>query len=185
MKKRIISLVLALSFVFASVMSANAASFSQNGAAKTPTAITYKDITRLQDLASSTRGKQAKIVNAVRYNGSNTTWVVRLNFGEAGDQCAADFVITTYPYGRNPKTQEINTLPFGNVEEGTAYFGPCWYFFGVFDDVTHNSCGFCVAERIKRWPDWKDLSFSGVTARGVGYTGSYPQTCDEFVADHQ
>lgn len=190
MKKRIISLVLALTFVFASVLSTNAASFSQGATVgtvttKNPTSISYKDISRLADIATNVRGKQARIVNATRYNGSNTVWVVRLNFGEAGDQCAADFIVNVYPYSWDSKTQSVTSLPFANAEEGTAKFGPCWYYFGLFDDVTHQSCGFALAERIKRWPNWTDASFSGITYRGVGYTGSYAEGCDvAFMEKH-
>lgn len=190
MKKRIISLVLALTFVFASVLSTNAASFSQGATVgtvttKNPTSISYKDISRLAELATNVRGKQARIVNATRYNGSSTVWVVRLNFGEGGDQCAADFIINVYPYSWDSKTQSVTSLPFANVEEGTAKFGPCWYYFGLFDDVTHQSCGFAIAERIKRWPNWTDMSFSGVTYRGVAYNGSYTEPNDQaFIEKH-
>ena len=195
--KKVISLVLAMSFVFASVFAANAASFSQSGATKTPTAISYRDFKRLVEptkdkdgkevpsVVEKVRGKKASIVNAVRYNGSNTTWIVRLSFGEAGDQCAADFVVTCYPYSRDPKTQTITSLPFTTVKEGTAIYGPCWYYFGLFDDIMHDSCGFAVCERIKRWPDWKDLSFSGSTKRGVYYSGSYAEGNDTaFIENH-
>lgn len=183
--KKVISLVLAMSFVFASVFAANAASFSQSGATKTPTAISYRDINRLAEIATTVRGKQARVVNAIKYNGNATNWIVRLSFGDTGDQCAADFAITCYPYSRDPKTQMITSLPFVTVEEGTAIYGPCWYYFGLFDDVMHNSCGFAVCERIKRWPDWKDLSFSGKTNRGVLYTGSYAEGNDvAFIENH-
>lgn len=190
MKKRIISLVLALTFVFATVLSTNAATFSQGAAVgtvttKNPTSISYKDISRLAELATTVRGKQAKIVNATRYNGSNTTWVARLNFGDGGDQCAADFVLTVIPYSWDSVKLSVTSLPFSNVEEGTAKFGPCWYYFGLFDDATHQSCGFAIAERIKRWPNWDDLTFSGVTYRGVSYTGSYTEGCDSaFIEKH-
>ena len=190
MKKRIISLVLALTFVFASVLSTNAASFSQGSTVgtvttKNPTSISYKDISRLAEIATNVRGKQARIVNATKYNGSNTVWIARLNFGEGGDQCAADFVINVYPYSWDAKTLSVTSLPFANAEDGTAKFGPCWYYFGLFDDATHQSCGFAVAERIKRWPDWKDMTFSGVTYRGVGYSGSYTEANDQaFIEKH-
>ena len=189
MKKRIISLVLAMSFVFASVLSTNAASFSQSGNAKTPTALTYKDVSRLVDVATHVRGKQHRIVNATKYNGSDTIWVVRLVSGSGMEQKQEDYVLNVYPYGRDPETQEVNTLPFKNVEEGTKKFGPAWFYFGVFDDVSHNSCGFVVAERIKRWPNWDDLSFSGPQpgnfSRGIYYTGSYKQeSSDSFMEKH-
>ena len=190
MKKRVISLVLALTFVFASVFASNAATSNQGATVgsittKNPTAISYKDISRLAELATTVRGKQAKIVNATKYNGSNTTWIVRLNFGDGGDQCAADFVITCLPYSWDSVKLQPTSLPFGNVEEGTAMYGPCWYYFGLFDDVNHNSCGFAIAERIKRWPDWDDLTFSGVTYRGVGYSGSYLEANDQaFIEKH-
>lgn len=194
MKKKIISLVLALTFVLSSVFSANAASYITDGQKKIPTELTLKDLDRLSKVMSTVRGKTAYIVNAKRYNDNGTTWIVRMSFGEEGDQCAGDFVVNCYPYARDPKTQEINTLPFKTVEEGTKMFGPCWYFFGLFDDLHHNSCGFAVAERIKRWPSWRDYSFSkdemegqnsGRTYRGVVYSGSYTEEMDvNFVANH-
>ena len=54
MKKRVISLVLALTFVFASVFASNAATSNQGATVgsittKNPTAISYKDISRLAE----------------------------------------------------------------------------------------------------------------------------------------
>ena len=203
MKKRIISLVLALTFVFASVLTTNAASFSQGATlgtitTKTPVAISYKDISRLAEIATNVRGKQARIVNATKYNGSNTTWIVRLNFGDDGNQCAGDFVVNVYPYSWDLATQRVAALPFeGEADKGgTAKFGPCWYYFGLFDDVSHQICGFAVAERINRWPNWDDqrfdsaianqgTQFPGTTFRGVRYTGAYPEISSlSFVEDH-
>lgn len=188
--KKIISLVLALTFVCATVITTNAATFSQGATVgsittKNPTSISYKDVSRLAEVATNVRGKQARVVNATKYNGSNTTWIVRLNFGEGGDQCAADFVLNVYPYSWDSKTQSVTSLPFASLEDGAAKYGPCWYYFGLFDDATHQSCGFAVAERIKRWPNWTDNTFSGVTYRGIGYTGSYAEGCDNaFIEKH-
>lgn len=191
MKKRIVSLVLALSFVFASVVTTNAAQYDVPGrvvgtvTTKTPTAISYKDVNRLAEVATTVRGKQARVVNATRYNGNNVVWIARLHFGEGGDQCAADFVLTTIPYSWDKATERVTSLPFKDVAEGTNIYGPCWYYFGLFDDATNQSCGFAIAERIKRWPDFNDLTFSGVTSRGVAYTGSYTSASSEsFIEDH-
>lgn len=183
--KRIVSLVLAASFVFASVFSVSAASYVQNGTVKTTTFISYKDLNRLTEVATTEKGKQCRIVNAQKYNGSDTTWIVRLSF--AGE--TADYAITCFPYGRDPKTQEITTLPFKSKEEGNAWAcngqKTSWFYFGLFDDVMHNSCGFGIAERIKRWPEWNDLNFSGKTTRGVYYTGSYAEGSSEaFIENH-
>lgn len=189
MKKRIVSLVLALTFVFASVFTANAATFSQGTTygtitTKNPTSMSYKDVGRLAEIASSVRGKTARVVNATRYNGSNNTWIARLQF-DGADQCAADFVLTTFPYSWDSATETVTSLPFKNVEEGTAMYGPCWYYFGLFDDATHQSCGFALAERIKRWPSWTDMTFSGQTSRGVHYTGAYTAPSDNaFIEAH-
>lgn len=183
MKKRIVSLVLACTFVFASAFAANAATYVDGPTVgtvvtKNPTSMSYKDLERLTVIASNVRGKQAKIVNATRYNGSNTTWIVRLFFAQ-GDQCAADFVVNVLPYSWDTQRQVVTSLPFKDAEEGTAMYGPCWYYFGLFDDATHQSCGFALAERIKRWPGTYDLTFSGFTHRGVGYTGSYPTASED------
>lgn len=210
MKKRIVSLVLALTFVLASVLSTNAASSTTNGLAKTPTNITLKDISRLAEKATAVTGQQARIVNATRYGNSSTTWIVRLAFGNGNDEsacnCAGDFVLTTYPYQWDAVELKAKGLPFSSYEEGTAMFGPCWYYFGVFDDKTHQSCGYVVAERINRWPNWTDLRFDngplvttatgavdqignrgnrGTTARGMHYSGAYTEESSEaFIEKH-
>lgn len=173
------SFVLAMTLVVATAISTNAATYNTNTlgnvVTKTPTAITYKDLRGLVAVASKERGKQARIINAQKYNGSDTTWVARLYFGDEGDQCAADFAITTIPYSWDTVKLMVTSLPFADTAEGTKMYGPCWYYFGVFGTRDHQSCGFGLAERIKRWPEWYDRTFSGVTHRGVGYTGSYAE----------
>lgn len=217
--KKIISLVLVASFVCASIFSVNAASSSISGATKTPVSLSYIDFRRLVEdqkgpnntvlgnvatkfkmdpTGKAKLGKQATILNAVRYNGSATNWIIRIGFengtNESGEKVfnnVGDYAITVYPYARDPKTDEITTLPFRNDDEANAYFARAndvnrsWFYFGLFDDVDHNSCGFAVAERIKRWADWKDLSFSGTTGRGVHYAGSYTEgSSPNFLNEH-
>lgn len=224
--KKIISLMLVASFVCASVFSVNAASstISISGGAKvkTPVSLSYVDFKRLVEdqkgpngtvlgnvatkfkmdpTGKAKLGKQATVLNAVRYNGSATNWIIRIGFdagkNESGEQIfnnVGDYAITVYPYARDPKTDEITTLPFRSDDEANAYFAKAgdlygtnrsWFFFGLFDEVDHNSCGFAVAERIKRWADWKDLSFSGTTGRGVHYAGSYTEgSSQNFLNEH-
>ena len=64
-------------------------------------------------------------------------------------------------------------------------YGPSWYYFGLFDDVTHNICGFAIAERLRRWPAWDDMTFSGVTKRNIGYSGTYTENPRySFIEEH-
>lgn len=182
--KKIIGIVSIVAMMLTMAFSANAAQYSLNGNAKAPTSISYKDISRLVEVASSVKGSQAKVVNAMRYNGSNTTWIVRLSYGAEGAN-SEDFVLTTYPYVYDMEKKQVTSLPFKNVEEGTQMFGPSWMYFGLFGDNDFNSCGFCVAERIKRWPKWNDLSFNGTTKKGITYKGSYAEPCSStFLEDH-
>lgn len=176
-KKFLVGLSLSITMVLLTVMSANAASFTGgsivgNVLTKTPTAISYADIARLAEVATEANGKQASIVNATKYNGSNTTWIVRLCYGNTYEN-AADYVLTVIPYSWDTVAGKVVSLPFANMEEGRAMYGPSWYYFGLFDDVTHNICGFAIAERLRRWPAWDDMTFSGVTKRNIGYSGTY------------
>lgn len=184
MKKIIISLFLTVSFVCAIAFSGNAASYVQNGDLRTPTAMTYKDFTRLEEVATEVRGMQATVVNATRYNGRSDVWMVRISYGEGGKNYSEDYAITVCPFGKSA-TGTVNTLPFKDVEDGTKKFGKGWYYFGLFDTNTYEICGYAIAERVKRWPEWLDLSFNGRTFSGVQYTGNYPEASVlTFLTDH-
>ena len=170
-KKFLIVLSLSVTMVLLTVMSVNAATYTGgnivgNVLTKTPTAISYADIARLAEVATEANGKQASIVNATRYNGSNTTWIVRLCYGNTYEN-AADYVLTVIPYSWDTVQGKVVSLPFANIEEGKTMYGPSWYYFGLFDDVSHNICGFAIAERLRRWPAWDDMTFSGITKRNI------------------
>lgn len=188
-KKFLIVLSLSVTMVLLTVMSVNAATYTGgnivgNVLTKTPTAISYADIARLAEVATEANGKQASIVNATRYNGSNTTWIVRLCYGNTYEN-AADYVLTVIPYSWDTVQGKVVSLPFANIEEGKTMYGPSWYYFGLFDDVSHNICGFAIAERLRRWPAWDDMTFSGITKRNIGYSGTYSeQPRYSFIEEH-
>lgn len=188
-KKFLIVLSLSITMVLLTVMSVNAATYTGgnivgNVLTKTPTAISYADIARLAEVATEANGKQASIVNATRYNGSNTTWIVRLCYGNTYEN-AADYVLTVIPYSWDTVQGKVVSLPFANIEEGKTMYGPSWYYFGLFDDVSHNICGFAIAERLRRWPAWDDMTFSGITKRNIGYSGTYSeQPRYSFIEEH-
>ena len=190
MKKFLISVLLIGAMLVSMLSSVNAANYTggyivNNIMTKSPTYISYEDIARLAEVATEATGKQATIVNATRFNGSDTTWIVRLAYGDSAYENAGDYVLTVFPYSWDTVAGQVVSLPFKNKEEGTALYGSSWYYFGLFDDVTHNICGFAVAERIKRWPRWDELSFSGVTYRKIGYPGSYTEPCSyQFIEEH-
>ena len=188
-KKFLIVLSLSVTMVLLTVMSVNAATYTGgnivgNVLTKTPTAISYADIARLAEVATEANGKQASIVNATRYNGSNTTWIVRLCYGNTYEN-AADYVLTVIPYSWDTVQGKVVSLPFANIEEGKTMYGPSWYYFGLFDDVSHNICGFAIAERLRRWPAWDDMTFSGITKRNIGYSGTYSEKPRySFIEEH-
>lgn len=188
-KKFLIGLSLSMTMVLLTAMSANAATYTGgnvvgNVLTKTPTAISYADIARLAEVATETNGKQASIVNATKYNGSNTTWIVRLCYGNTYEN-AADYVLTVIPYSWDTVAGKVVSLPFANLEEGKAMYGSSWYYFGLFDDVTHNICGFAIAERLRRWPAWDDMTFSGITKRNISYSGTYSENPRySFIEEH-
>lgn len=188
LKKRLIGFALAFTMVM--TMSANAATFTGgnvigNVITKVPTSISYEDLTRLESVATDATGKQAYIVNATKYNGNDNTWIVRLAFGNGTYENGADYVITLLPYSSDVISQQVLSLPFKDVAEGTELYGTSWFYFGLFDNETHNICGYGLAERIKRWPKWDDLSFTGTNKRKNTYTGSYTEACNStFLADH-
>ncbi len=187
-RKALLSAILVNTLVLG--FSANAATFTggnvvNNVITKVPTSITYEDLTRLESVATDATGKQAYIVNATKYNGSDSTWIVRLAFGNGTYENGADYVITLLPYSSDVNTQQVVSLPFKDIAEGTEIYGTSWFYFGLFDNDTHNICGYGLAERIKRWPRWDDLSFTGTSKRKNTYTGSYTEVCNSmFLADH-
>ena len=189
LRKLFLGLLLTVSLVFTTISSSFAATYIggnvvNNVLTKTPTNITLDDIARLTEIATEMTGKQASIVNAVRYNGSNTTWVVRLCFGNSYEN-AADYVLTVLPYSWDLTQAKVVSLPFKTTEEGRNIYGPSWYYFGLFDDVSHNICGFAIAERLRRWPSWADKTYSGTTKRGVTYSGTYEKEPSySFIEDY-
>lgn len=180
--KKLLSLLLVSVFAVSSVINTSAATYVQGAqvgtiVTKTPTSIFYKDLVRFEEVATDTNGKQARIVNATRYNGSNTTWIVRLDVGTGEEKTSADYVLNVVPYSKDIVTNQITSVPAnGKAADGVPIYGPSWYYFGVYDDTAqHNLCGFMLAERIHRFAAWKDLNFSGTNKRGISYTGSYTE----------
>ena len=122
MKKRVLSLCLALAFVFVSAFSSVAATKSG--------IIELSDLKRFQELVASTRGKNARIIN---YQKLGNDWMVHLEVRDAenkGDQCEGDFRVR---FSSEAPAQGTN-------------LGPCWYWFGLFDN-TNNICGYGIAVR--------------------------------------
>ena len=189
--KKITSLLLVLVFVLSSIITTSAATYIEGAqvgtiVTKTPTNVFYKDLVRFEEVATDTNGKQAKIINATRYNGSSTTWIVRLEIGTGEEKTTADYVLNVAPYSKDIVTSQITSVPAnGKVADGVAIYGPSWYYFGVFDDAKHDLCGFMVAERIRRYAAWSDLRFSGTNKRGIAYTGSYTESSSaNFLESH-
>lgn len=188
MKKRILTL-LAIVLIFTSFVNSYGAAYveSQNNGTivKTPTSFSYKDIIKIEEIATVANGKQVKVVNAIKYNNDNNVWIARLKFGTDENSEYADFLLTTLPYTKNIETNKVVSLPFNTVEEGCKLYGAKWYYFGILDDKTHNTCGYIVAQRIKRWSKPYDLTFTGKTKAGVIYTGAYTEDSnDEFLKLH-
>ena len=190
LKKIIISSIFILALMLSMISNVTAATFTggsivNNVMTRVPTSISYEDITRLETVASDATGKPAYVVNATKFNGSDTTWIVRMAFGNSTYEAAADYVLTLVPYSFDTVAGKVTSLPFKDIQEGTELYGKNWYYFGLFDKVTHNICGYAIAERIKRWPRWDDLTFNGITHRNVGYTGSYTEPCSSmFLVEH-
>ena len=190
--KKLLSLVLCLTFIVSTVFNAFAATYvdgAQVGTvvSKTPTNLFYKDFVHLEEVASDVNGKQARIVNATRYNGSNTTWVVRLEITSAEGKTSADYVVNVVPYSRDLITNQVLSIPAnGKAADGVPIYGSSWYYCGVYDDTTsHNICGFLLAERIHRFASWNDLNFTGTNKRGIEYSGSYKEECSSnFLESH-
>lgn len=214
MKKKIVSVVLVVSFVFASVFASNAATqssaiYQSTSTTKSaqPSSISLRDITRILTVIrpsmkqAATEGKlhhddgtkvevphqthidkdQATIVNAKQLG--NLEWIVRFKFGEGDAEGRGavyeDYRITTLGYyadNTNPADPKYYMVyPDGSKELVTSFdrtlvkygkdLGPntkgSAYYFGLFDDLgNHDICGFGVATRLKRWPEWNDLSYS-------------------------
>lgn len=185
MLKKIIGIISVVALVMVSCMPIFAANYKQSGKVKTPTSISYKDLLRLQNAATATRGGTALIVNAAKYQNSDTVWMVRMQYSKDNETYLEDYVVGVHPYAYDEISKQVVSLPFTSIEDGTAKYGPSWFYFGVLDDVSHNLCGFAVAERVRRWPAWNDVSYSGTTYRGVPYVGSYPEGCSEaFMENH-
>ena len=159
------------------------------------------------------------VVNAVKLTGpngvdslGNNKWIVRLKYDGYNDDncfqevCYADFVVSTLKYAWdkiNQSTKVPEGCPFSDEYEGTKMYGPCWYYYGLFDDNTHNICGYALAERINRWAKSDDLRYdsasgnlvpgshnqflpAGMTHNGVQYTGSYLEpSADDFLETHK
>ena len=169
--KKLISLIMSVMMIL--TLSVNAfAGTSQttmvNGAkTRIPMSIGYKDFKHMLNVAQEVSGQECVIVNAQKYNGDKTTWIVRIVMGESMN----DYVCTTIPYTN--VNGSITSLPFNSVEEGTTMYSPNWYYSAMYDDNDHNICGYMITSRIKRWSDWGDLTFNGADRRNVNYVGSY------------
>lgn len=189
--KKIISVLLIVMMITSSIMPVSAATYTTGAVvgtvvSKTPTNIFYKDLVRFEEVATNTYGKQSRIINATRYNGSATTWIVRLEVGTGEEKTTSDYVLNVAPYSKDMATNQIVSVPAnGKIEEGVAIYGPSWFYFGVFDNTKHDLCGFMVAERIRRYSAWSDLRFNGTNKRGIAYTGSYTEnSSSNFLESH-
>lgn len=188
MAKKIVSLILSLTFVLSQVVSVCAATYvggAANGVimSKTPTAISLNDLKRFTTIASNSTGKQAKILNATRVNGSNTTWAMRICYDNYEN--AADYIVSVLPYSIDVSTGKVLSLPFNTVEEGTKLYGKSWFYFVLYGNEDKSICGYAVAERIRRFPKFSDNTFSGKTKRNIEYSGIYEEpTSYTFMEEH-
>lgn len=189
--KKIISVLLIAMMITTSIVPVSAATYTTGAVvgtivSKTPTNVFYKDLVRFEEVATNTYGKQSRIINATRYNGSATTWVVRLEIGTGAEKTTSDYVLNVAPYSKDMATNQIVSVPAnGKIDEGVAIYGSSWFYFGVFDDAKHDICGFIVAERIRRYSAWNDLRFNGTNKRGIVYTGSYTEPSSaNFLESH-
>ena len=152
---------------------------------KTPTGFSYKDLIRLEEVATAANEKQVKVVNATKFNGNDNIWIARLKFGIDENTEYADFLLTTLPYTKELGTNKIISLPFKTLEEGCNLYGAKWYYYGILDDKDHNICGYIIAQRIKRFSKWDNLDYTGKTKDGTAYIGSYNEECnEEFIKLH-
>ena len=123
MKKKVLSVVLALALVVVTAFSSVAA--TKQGS------IELADLKRFQEVVAQVRGKNAKIINYAKVGPGE--WMVRLEVKDANgaaDQCCGDF-----------RVRFSSTAP----SQGTN-LGKCWYWFGLFDN-TNNICGYGIAVR--------------------------------------
>lgn len=121
-------------------------------------------IPTMKEMNMLVKNLPAKIINAKRLDA--THFVIRMEFGERGkdDTICEDFFITPASYTRDETDKADIQYYIGSDKVYTAnemvkLYGPSCFYFGVFDDNTHDICGFGIAERIKRWPEWSDLSY--------------------------
>lgn len=150
---------------------------------KTPTSISYSDLSRFTIIASKSTGKQAKILNATKVNGSNTTWAMRICYDKYEN--AADYIVNVLPYSIDTSTGKVLSLPFSTVEEGTKLYGKSWFYFVVYDNVDKEICGYAIAERIRRFPNFNDNTFAGRTVRNIEYSGFYEEPSSyTFMEEH-
>lgn len=186
--KRMISFAATLAMMISFAFGANAAIYvggNTNGAVmtKTPTAIAYGDLARFTIVASKAMGKEAKILNATRVNGSNTTWAMRICYDNYEN--AADYIVSVLPYSIDVSTGKVLSLPFNTVEEGTKLYGKSWFYFVLYGNEDKSICGYAVAERIRRFPKFSDNTFSGKTKRNIEYSGIYEEpTSYTFMEEH-
>lgn len=139
MKKKVLSVVIALALVVVTAFASVAA--TRGGA------IELADLKRFQDTVAKSRASKganitsSKIINYQQIGAGE--WMVRLSVknnqdvtyadgtnGKASDQCAGDFRVR---FSQNPPAVGTN-------------LGKCWYWFGLFD-ATHNICGYAIAVR--------------------------------------
>lgn len=133
MKKKVLSLVLALALVVVTAFSSVAA--TRQGS------IDLADLRRLQETVAKARGCNAKVINYQKVGPGE--WMVKLDVRtnndvttsdgkviKAADQCCGDF-----------RVKFSATAP----AQGTN-LGKCWYWFGLFDN-TNNICGYAIAVR--------------------------------------
>ena len=130
MKKRIVSLCLALTFVFVSAFGSFAATSTG--------AMGLADFKRFQDVVSENRQKTAKVVNYEQL--SNGHWMLYLRVRDAerkADQCEGDFEVYFVP--KDDENVALRT-------ELAKYVGnPCYYYFGLFQG--NKLCGYAIAVR--------------------------------------
>ena len=225
--KKLLSIVIALCLVLAMSLTTFASKagrkYTQNGIDYVETAsVTLADLKRLEDVINGNQAlglsgvskdnldKQqdhtnsgAHIINAKALNSAGTEWAIRIQDGSEStgnkQNYNGDYYVSLRPYYWNNVTQEVVNAPSG---ADTQSYGPSWFYCGLFEDGSHNITGFAVAQRIKRWSGWNDLSFAGrkwnpqrdvlgvtdgwnVEQTGDLVSGYYTEpSSDTFLADH-
>lgn len=186
--KKLIKTIITFLIILGTITNTFAATYIDNTQnetqSKNPTGFSYKDIMKLEEIATIANEKQVKVVNATKYNNDDAVWIVRLKFGTDESTEYADFLLTTLPYIKDMNTNKVS-LPFNTIAEGCGLYGPKWYYYGILDDKNHDICGYIVAQRIKRWSKWSDLEYTGIAKNGTIYAGFYNEECnDEFLRLH-